>query len=64
MDNIKSCPFCGGPARMALFASDEENSYEGFVYCTKCRNRTDKAGGALETVTNNVIGAWNRRNDG
>lgn len=32
---------------MALFASDEENSYEGFVYCTNCHNRTDKVGGGI-----------------
>lgn len=45
MDELKKCPFCGGTARMTLFASDAEGDYEGFVYCTKCRNRTDKAGG-------------------
>lgn len=59
MIELKPCPFCGGKARLI--------AHHGggiFVFCSKCRARTDLHCDAMEYETHavaNAIKAWNRR---
>lgn len=51
MNELKTCPFCGGEARVHTFYKDY------CVYCTKCNASTIKYSPKKEMA----IEAWNRR---
>lgn len=59
MFELKSCPFCGGKAR--LFVSDGVR-----VICSKCYASTQIMSDEIECDSNaveTVVEAWNRRAD-
>jgi len=59
MNKIKSCPFCGGDARLG------ENPEEGFRYieCTKCMASSRAMYPLKDAVDGLLIEHWNRRED-
>lgn len=58
MENIKSCPFCGGDSITRRRNPDHIMRNKVFVTCTKCKNKT----GYYDTEEQ-AIAAWNKRVD-
>ena len=54
MDNLKSCPFCGGKAKL------EDMGFPHHVFCTECGARVTGRGFA-EDGEKDAILKWNRR---
>lgn len=56
MTDLKSCPFCGGSAKLDYIRKLGWNYY--YVYCTECANRTQMNPNGHDTVA-----LWNNRID-
>ena len=54
LDELKSCPFCGGKAKL------EDMGYPHHVFCTKCFARVTGQGYA-EEGEQDAIRKWNSR---
>lgn len=60
MAELKPCPFCGGVGR--LFHSRETFAIASYVYCEKCRCRSEPFYISTEHSSDDkAIEAWNRR---
>ena len=59
MDDLKSCPFCGGTAYIASRYSSAVEKYFWFVQCTRCKAQT----GAFNCF-GRAVDAWNIRTGG
>ena len=55
---LKPCPFCGSPAKLDKFDNGECEMYE-----VRCQNAQCKAETTTSNKAEDVIDAWNRRND-
>ena len=54
-EKLKSCPFCGGEARVTGSESLGSVNYY-YVYCTECNTCTDEYAGRQSAIE-----AWNKR---
>jgi len=64
MAELKPCPFCGGKAE--LHHKTEAFCLDGYsyVYCTKCRVKTEAFPKSYEHSSDGkAIEAWNRRSE-
>lgn len=52
---LKSCPFCGGRAKL------QEDMWPRFVYCTVCNARTKNMPQFGDDGSKAAVESWNRR---
>jgi Lar family restriction alleviation protein len=56
MDELKSCPFCGGEARMFTLNNENASRVRYYVRCRKCDARTGR-----HVSQRLAEKAWNKR---
>ena len=61
-EDLKKCPFCGGPARMIENYSDKYDMYFMLVKCMDCGGQT-RAFSSNRYDEEFVTRAWNRRSE-
>lgn len=55
MTDLKTCPFCGGKAKLEEYTLIG-NDYRYFIFCTECANRTQIQYNKMDTIA-----CWNKR---
>jgi Lar family restriction alleviation protein len=70
MDELKSCPFCGGKAFVSTVEHSKENRpngyrFHGSIMCRNCQASAGTTGFDLthKEATEKAIKAWNRRTE-
>ena len=68
MNELKPCPFCGGPAKFDHYSAYSCDSSFDYVGCNKCEvmmvcepERYDRMSGKWSQETASTINAWNKR---
>ena len=62
MDGIKTCPFCGGPARMHSDYSEKNSAYYFYIQCRNCYARSKTIKSEMDEKDNEAaVEAWNMR---
>lgn len=62
MEELKSCPFCGGDAEMEIKYGDY--GYNPDIYsvkCKRCNAKIGKVSNNYADLSDDVVKAWNRR---
>lgn len=60
MNNLKQCPFCGGPARFVRIPDGDDASGE-FIECIDCHVSTPILFPCMDSVKQLLIEKWNHR---